>query len=253
MSESMFDNYEQEFKNITTVINGGVAALPTTSGDERTRTAAKVEKELTEAESLVQQMDLEVRSMAADKRSELQNRVRGYKSTLSDMKSRYKDARAAFPSTIAARDELLGGARESAALKSEAQSQRARLLAQTETLQKSSTRLEETHRIVLETEQIGEGILADLSSQRETLESTRDKLRGADTDLARSRRILQGMARRALANKFIMIGIIIALVMFICLIVYIQWFAGGDGSDASGDNSGAKPQKGATESHDARL
>jgi flagellar basal body-associated protein FliL len=46
-----------------------------------------------------------------------------------------------------------------------------------------------------------------------------------DTDLGRSRKILTSMARRAWANKFIMVFIIIALVMFIALIVYIQWFS----------------------------
>ena len=47
-----------------------------------------------------------------------------------------------------------------------------------------------------------------------------------DTDLGRSRKILTSMARRAWANKFIMLFIIVALVLFIALIVYIQWFAG---------------------------
>jgi hypothetical protein len=47
-----------------------------------------LEKELSEAESLLQQMDLEVRSMSGALRSELQTKVRGYKTTLSEMKQR---------------------------------------------------------------------------------------------------------------------------------------------------------------------
>jgi len=178
-------------------------------------------------------MDLEVRSMTGATRSELQSRVRGYKSTLQDLRTRFTEARAAFPTGIAARQELLGsgpGGRPSPELTAEAQTQRQRLLAQTDALGKTSTRLEETHRICLETEEIGSSILSDLGQQRETLEGTRDRLRGADVDLARSRRILKSMARRAMANKFIMVGIIITLIGFIALIVYIQWFA-GDGED----------------------
>lgn len=38
------------------------------------------------------------------------------------------------------------------------------------------------------------------------------------------------MGRRAMANKFIMLGIIVALFLFIALIVYIQWFSGGGSS-----------------------
>lgn len=56
--------------------------------DEKVKAAATVDKELCEADSLVQQMDLEVRSMAGAVRSELQGRVRGYKAALGEMKSR---------------------------------------------------------------------------------------------------------------------------------------------------------------------
>lgn len=47
-----------------------------------------MDKELSEADSLLQQMDLEVRSMAGAVRSELQGRVRGYKAALGEMKHR---------------------------------------------------------------------------------------------------------------------------------------------------------------------
>jgi flagellar basal body-associated protein FliL len=74
------------------------------------------------------------------------------------------------------------------------------------------------------------------------------QLRGVDTDLARSRKILTSMARRAMANKFIMIFIIIALFLFICLIVYIQWFSGGGSSNNSGSRSNQSSDGGASSS-----
>jgi len=222
----MFDNYEREFKNISATISAKINLLPNTSGDEKAKAASNIEKELSEAESLVQQMDLEVRSMAGALRSELQGRVRAYKTTFSDMKKRFHDSRSAFGSSVSQRDELLSGGKRSVELTAEAHGQRARLLAANESLQTSTTRLEQTQRIVSDTEEIGVSILGDLSQQRETLQGTRDKLRGVDTDLARSRKILTSMARRAVANKFIMVGIIIALFLFIALIVYIQWFSG---------------------------
>lgn len=61
-----------------------------------------------------------------------------------------------------------------------------------------------------------------------------------DTDLARSRKILTSMGRRAMANKFIMLGIIIALIAFIGLIVYIQWFAGGGGGGEAPKKAGRR-------------
>lgn len=80
------------------------------------------------------------------------------------------------------------GAKRSVELTAEAQGQRARLLQQTETMGKTSSRLEQTNRIVHETEEIGSAILTDLAQQRETLQSTRDKVRTA----ARARTHMQG-------------------------------------------------------------
>lgn len=75
------------------------------------------------------------------------------------------------------REELLQGGKRSSELTQEAHGQRARLLQSTESLQTSSTRLEQTQRIVMETEEIGTSILTDLAEQRETLEHTRDRVR----------------------------------------------------------------------------
>ena len=63
------------------------------------------------------------------------------------------------------------------------------------------------------------------------------------------------MARRALANKFIMVGIIITLIGFIGLIVYIQWFSGNGDDDAdakhtAGGGDAGSASGGAADTHD---
>ena len=52
-----------------------------------------------------------------------------------------------------------------------------RLLSATDKLADGQRRLEESHRVALETEDLGTGILRDLRGQRETLEHTRDTVR----------------------------------------------------------------------------
>lgn len=63
---------------------------------------------------------------------------------------------------------------ESPSSSSAGQLQRSRLLSATEKLSEGQQRLEDSHRIALETEELGTGILRDLRSQRDTLEHTRD-------------------------------------------------------------------------------
>jgi vesicle transport through interaction with t-SNAREs 1 len=74
--------------------------------------------------------------------------------------------------------------------------QRARLLSGTERLERSSQRLQESHRLANETEGVGAGILGDLHAQRQQLLHTRETLMEADGYVDKSIRTLKGMARR---------------------------------------------------------
>lgn len=74
--------------------------------------------------------------------------------------------------------------------------QRQRLLNGTDRLGESSRRLEDSHRLALETESIGVNVLRTLKGQRETLLRTRDTLGEADSYIDKSSRTLKVMARR---------------------------------------------------------
>jgi hypothetical protein len=66
---------------------------------------------------------------------------------------------------------------ESPSSPSQVQAQRSRLLSATDKLTDGQRRLEDSHRIALETEDLGSGILRDLRDQRDVLEHTRDSVR----------------------------------------------------------------------------
>lgn len=68
------------------------------------------------------------------------------------------------------RDQLLG----SAPTNDQDYDQRSRLLQGTERLGQASNRLDDAHRMALETEQMGIGTLSDLARQRRQLENARD-------------------------------------------------------------------------------
>jgi len=121
-----------------------------------------------------------------------------------------------------ARAELFSSA--DPALRREAETGRARLLASTDRMQKGTEKLRAARQTALETEQIGANIMADLETQRQTLERSRATLAGANVGLDRSRKILSGMGRRAQANKALMCLIILALIGMIFLIIWLKWF-----------------------------
>ena len=89
-------------------------------------------------------------------------------------------------------------------------------------------RIRDGKRTLLETEDLGVSILQDLHRQRETITSAREHIHGADDNIGRSRKILQAMGRRALANKAMLYGIIAMLFGAILLVAYFKLFKSSD-------------------------
>lgn len=148
-------------------------------------------------------MEIEVQTADRDEKPLLQGKLRQYKSTLSQHKSEIvRSLSALLPlpppdrclrsqkalASTSDRDDLLSTSdsphvtlemddrSDSPSGISQAQAQRSQLLSATDKLSDGQRRLEESHRVALETEDLGSGILRDLRGQRETLEHTRNSV-----------------------------------------------------------------------------
>lgn len=99
---------------------------------------------------------------------------------------------------------------------------RDRLIFANDKLQKGTDKLREAYHTAMETEAVGARVMQDLHEQRETMERSRGRLAKAGAGLARSRRVLSAMGRRALANKVLLWCMIIFLLMLITLLVFLQ-------------------------------
>lgn len=146
------------------------------------------------------QMELEIQSLDRATKPKLQIKLRGYKADLQkrkldvvrflyrcwvyrcDTSLAQKNALGSLDRT----DLLGGGARKDGGLDLEAgggdgmgqtQAQRARLLAGTDKLSDGQRRLEDSHRVALETEEMGASILGNLHTQRDQIINTRDTVR----------------------------------------------------------------------------
>eukprot|EP00877_Chromochloris_zofingiensis_P004078 jgi/Chrzof1/13671/Cz08g07150.t1 len=163
-------------------------------------------------------MDMEARSLPADKSRQLNIKVKEYKADLLSLKEQVKAAAGTAAGADAARAELgLGGDYYSSSA-----GQRDRMLAATDRLQKTSERLQVGKQQIAETEELGANILQDLARQRETITHARGTLHGADDNISKARRILGTMSKRIFTNKIIMFGISIFLLAAIIIIIYVK-------------------------------
>ncbi|CAG8543952.1 13369_t:CDS:10 [Funneliformis mosseae] len=186
----LFESYEQDFsqvaRSIEVIIN---STIPSQSGEKRKTTIRAAEREIEEADEIIAQMEMELLNLPQSSRSRCQAKMRSYKSSLDKLKRDLKRAssRASGPTD---REELLAGT-NGTDLDSASLDQRARLLSGTELLADSSRRLQDSHRIALETETIGANVLEDIRRQRDQILHTRNTLMEADSYIDKAQRTLK--------------------------------------------------------------
>ena len=161
-----------------------------------------------------------------DKEMQAQAKVR--KSEIAALRSSLRQTAASVPQ----RAELLGGSSGDEG----GDDQRARLLRIEGKMAEGTAKLQQAHRVVMETESIGANILGDLRSQRETLQHAAGTLQRANEGLARSKRTLAAISRRAMGNKILMWCMIFLLLCACLLLLYVQVIGfGGGGKHGEGD------------------
>merc|ERR1711939_213918 len=214
----VYDSYEQDYKtiaaSISSKLNGEAKVL---KGEARKALLRRTEMELEEADEIIEQMEVEVQSVPKEHKTKLQVKLRSYKAELAKHKSEVRNLL-----STSDRDELLGsgGYRDTPDLEaggsgSMSQAQRQRLLMGTDKLADGQRRLEESHRVALETEDLGAGILNNLRGQREQIENTRDTLYRADNSIDKASGTLKQMIRRMYQQRAITYLIIAVLVILI--------------------------------------
>ncbi|XP_044514101.1 vesicle transport through interaction with t-SNAREs homolog 1B-like [Gracilinanus agilis] len=103
------------------------------------------------------------------------------------------------------------------------QSLRVLLLQGTESLNRATQRIERSHRIATETDQIGAEIIEELGDQRDQLERTKSRLVNTNENLSKSRKILHSMSRKVATNKLLLSMIILLELVILGGLVYYKF------------------------------
>ena len=169
-STRVFDNYEREYLKLNRQAMQDVELIDQLlPGAERDATVQKVQKAITAVEEIVESMQLEARAMSGASKQQLVAQTKDYKAGIALLKSRLREVQTSSKAQEAARNELLRGSDPT--LRQEADNQRSRLMATNERLSRGTDKLKAATQIALETEVVGQSIMADLETQRD-LEAT---------------------------------------------------------------------------------
>ena len=220
---SIYEHYEAEYLACTKRAMENMERIPELlPGVERESLVASTSKAIESAEEVVQQMELEARSASGDAKREGLAQAQDYKVALMNMRTQLKQARASDKANERAREALLEGTDR--ALRMESEAEHARMAATTTRLQKGTDTIRAACQVAIETEAVGASIMSDLENNRQTIEHARSTLGYANQGLAKSKRLLQGMGRRARCNRVLMVVIIVVLAALIVTIIWLNWF-----------------------------
>ncbi|KAK1665179.1 hypothetical protein QYE76_053338 [Lolium multiflorum] len=219
MSE-VFDGYERQYCEISASLSRKCTAASSLSGEKLKQKASEIKSGIDGAEALIRKMDLEARNLQPSVRAGLLAKLREYKSDLNNLKGTLKRITTGNAQQ-GAREELLeSGMADTLVVSAD---QRSRLLRTTERQNKTTDRIKDSHRTMLETEELGVSIMHDLHQQRQSLLHANDTLHSVDDNIGKSRKIMGAMVRRMDRNKWIIGLIITLLVLAILVVLYFKF------------------------------
>eukprot|EP00730_Choanoeca_flexa_P000532 TRINITY_DN10235_c0_g3_i1.p1 TRINITY_DN10235_c0_g3~~TRINITY_DN10235_c0_g3_i1.p1 ORF type:complete len:210 (+),score=60.00 TRINITY_DN10235_c0_g3_i1:121-750(+) len=208
MSSERFENLEFDFQDAITNIRRLSSQIQNYQGDQRQAAVQEAQREIEKADDYLFDMEDEVRNAPPVPRGKMNSKVTSYKNELLNLKRSIKQGNE--------RSDLLGD-RPGA-------STRDRALGNRQTLNQTSDRIANTQRLAAESEMIGEQVMVDLHDQRETIVRSGQRLRGVDSNLSRANKVLNGMTRRIMTNKIIMMATIFLLICILGAVIYLKFF-----------------------------
>ncbi len=198
-----------------------------------------LESGLRELGETLDALDRHAKSLTGQQRAIAAGRIRDYKERLRVLGADLRRAREGGD-----RDGLLeGGVPLGASMEG-----REKMTNVTSTAERGRERLRETNRTLISTIETGQTALLTLDDQKSQMIRVRDNLDETDSVLGRAGKVLKTMARRAIANRVLMIGIILVLLTTIFLIVYFRWLKpkGSPEPDPAHPTSSVTPKPTAT-------
>ncbi|CAK4081091.1 unnamed protein product [Aphanomyces euteiches] len=199
-----FQSLEEDFIDCKRTINNSIHDL--TQGEQKQVASQMAQANIVEAQRCMKLMSVEIRGKPPAARKAMQAKINVYRDELQGLQ---RDL-----------DRALLISKQTPSVSNDGSAQYDRIVTNTSRLQRGSDQLEQSKRIVLETEQIGISVMDTLAQQRETLLSAHDKVKETRETAGDARRVLQRMSQRILTNKLTLWFVIFVLITAICLVFY---------------------------------
>lgn len=211
-SDQSFGRFCDEFNAVLTSLRRKVTSAGSSMDPaQKQALLQEADHDVSEATSLLENIDIESRSYEYRLRAKSQAKIREFKRDFKDQQARL----------YAARNE--GRGRKSNMTKQEKEA-RKMVMGQHNTLDQSDRALDSTLNKIAEIQTTGGKTNNQLISQTEQLTSVRDNLDDMEGSLGMSKRVIKRMQRRVATSKLLSAFIILMELGIIVLIIYLKYY-----------------------------
>jgi len=216
---SVFDGYDEEYKTLTSDISKKISDIKTYEDDAEKKKSSitHVGELIKQAKQLIQQMQLEVRSLDTATKRELTKKVDQYKDSLQSLSDDFK--------TIVEKEErdgLFGDRSDSEG--EEGTTDRDRMAAATDKLRGTTSRIEAARRVIAETEDVAINITEELGKNREKIETTHAKVKNVNSMTRAGGKIIGRIRSRDKRQRMMIYGVLCFLCLAFVIILYYGIF-----------------------------
>lgn len=214
---SLLENHEQQYAILSADITSKIGKLSSYTGSDRKHICTEIEKLIEDGQELMEQMELEVRDVNSVLRSKYTHRISSYKAELTRLSQDF--SRIMLGSQVNFSESNDGSYAEYNDMNTE---QKQRLLDTTELIEETGKHLANGYRIAIETEEIGSKMLQNLHSQRETIQSSLNRVHETNSNVRLSSQILTGMVNRSIQHRLIVGSIFAFLLLIVVITIYYK-------------------------------
>lgn len=202
----IYKDHEKEFSKCISAANRKINAISSEESGDYVFNDCK--QSLDEAGRLINMMENDLRGLGSNEASQLQGRFQRHKETLQSVRQQFNSAKDRKD-----RDALMP---------SGPSGQREKMLTNNEILQETGDILEDTHKIAIETEVLGNDALHSLKKQRKQIQDIGEKVNDVGANVTRADRIVFTMNNRRICMKIMMMVTILFLVIAFAICLYIK-------------------------------
>lgn len=210
--------HEEEYSQCAQTINRAINEIVSSSAPIGRKNAAvsSATEAIREAETHIEHMEQEAREIVGPSRNSSMSKVRKFKADLGALKREVNKSAKALQSSPSSQSSELFSSSSSSSWDT------------SESLNHGTKLLEDSRRIISNTEEIGDAVASDLESQRHQLLHAHGQVMNMKSLTDDARRILKEMSWTDLKQKLVLIAIIVVLIIAIILVIFYRFLGGGD-------------------------